>query len=95
MLDAHTAGRYQQGKPLDFLVVHVKKAIVRLIATLRIDLLERIVYVLNQERGIEVSLDFCPIWHRVPTFAEILLRVSFRQMVELACLYGKCIDFLE
>lgn len=95
MLDTHTAGRYQQGKPLDFLIVHVKEAIIKLITTLCIDFLERIVYILNQERGIEVSLDFRAIRHRVPAFAEVLLRVSFRQMVELACLYGKSIDFLE
>ena len=72
-----------------------KEAVIRLIASLHIDLLERIIYVLNQECGIEVPLDFRAIRHRVPAFAETFLCIGFRQMVKLAFLYGEGIDFLE
>ena len=71
------------------------EAVIILIASLHIDLLERIIYVLNQECGIEVPLDFRAIRHRVPAFAETFLCIGFRQMVKLACLYGEGIDFLE
>ena len=71
------------------------EAVIRLIASLHIDLLERSIYVLNQERGIEVPLDFRAIRHRVPAFAEAFLCIGFRQMVKLACLHGEGIDFLE
>lgn len=74
MFDANTARRNQRGKPLHFLVVQPEKTIVRLIAAVHIHVFERGIYVLYQERRVQVSLDFRTIRHGVPPFSEVLLR---------------------
>lgn len=95
MLDTHTAGCNQRGKSLHFFVVQLKEAIVRLVAAVYIHCFECGIYILYQERRVKVSLNFRAILHGVPALAEVLFRKCLRQMVKLACLYGKGINLFE
>lgn len=50
---------------------------------------------LNQECGIQIPLDFPPIWHDVPPLGEFLLIVLVVQVVILTGLRLPGIDSLE
>ena len=95
MFNAHAAGCNQRGKSLHFFVVQLKEAIVRLVAAVYIHCFECGIYILYQKCRVKVSLNFRAILHGVPALAEVLLRKCLRQMVKLACLYGKGINLFE
>lgn len=97
MFDAHTAGRNTDScfDTFDFFAVELQKLLIGLVTQVDVYLAERVVHIHNEERRVQISLDFGAIRHDVPTPIEVLLGVGLRDVIELAGFYREGVDLLE